>query len=227
MPRQAGSCRSCRTLCPWPSLQWRRVAQPLQCQAARRSCTARQPKPAAPCATTRGPSVVSWHTGQSRSYSPHQPSARRPPLRAARHAITRCALASMAHLAPAWLRFSAVAAGFECVQTSGTRSNPLLPRPCASAPPVLLPLARPVPAMRPVPASASAVSGSHGRPWSHGRHTMSRMASTANHGGLRSAVPRGCIAMNAQLVKEGHNTSIERTCHGRLRLPRHAAHVER
>jgi hypothetical protein len=25
----------------------------------------------------------------------------------------------------------------------------------------------------------------------------------------------------------GSNTSIERTCHGRLRLPRHAAHVER
>jgi hypothetical protein len=43
--------------------------------------------------------------------------------------------------------------------------------------------------------------------------------------------PRAC-ALGERRKAEVHasmppNTSIERTCHGRLRLPRHAAHVER
>jgi hypothetical protein len=104
------------------------------------------------------------------------------------------------------------------------RSNLLLSRPCASAPPSLLSLLRPAPALRPVPAGASAAPGSHGRPWSRGRSTMSRMATASNHGGPRSAASHGCNAMNALLVKEGHNTSIERTNHGK---PWFAAHVER
>jgi hypothetical protein len=33
--------------------------------------------------------------------------------------------------------------------------------------------------------------------------------------------------VNTRLVEEGHNPSIEGTCHGRLCLPRNAAHVER
>jgi len=44
---------------------------------------------------------------------------------------------------------------------------------------------------------------------------------------------RLCIAASRQVkskgfkVRQAPNPSIERTCHGRLRLPRHAAHVER
>jgi len=173
---------------------------------------------------TRGAGVVSVHPGKSRSYSPHRPSTQRPSLRAARHAVARRALASMAHLAPARLRVSAVAVRFERVQTSGVRSNLLLPRPCASAPPTpRLPCTAGT-GLRPVPASASAAPGSHGRPWSRSRRTMSRMASPSSHGGPRNAMLLDCIAMNTQLVKEGHNPSIERTCPGK---PGHAAHVER
>jgi hypothetical protein len=53
---------------------------------------------------------------------------------------------------------------------------------------------------------------------------------------MQAAVPRNARARARALGErrkaEAHesmppNTSIERTCHGRLRLPRHAAHVER
>jgi hypothetical protein len=44
--------------------------------------------------------------------------------------------------------------------------------------------------------------------------------------GRRNA-KRGRASVKAEASFIRHNTSIERTCHGRLRLPRHAAHVER
>jgi hypothetical protein len=141
---------------------------------------------------------VGVRTKESRSSSVQLATTRIPPLRTGRHAVTRRALTSMAHLAPAWLRFGAGAVRFEQVRTSATRSNLLLSRPCASAPPMPRSLARAGTSLRHVPARASVAAGSHGGLSS--RSTMPSIASAARSRrsrvcvraiGLRSAVLRG------------------------------------
>ncbi len=232
MPRQAGSCRSCRTLCPLPMPRWCRVAQPWQCQAVRAHAL-------------RGAGCVrraqyTWRgrrqrrpTQASRACTRQQPSTQRPSLRAARHAVARRALASMAHLAPARLRFGAVAVGFEHVQTSVARSNRLSPRPCASAPPTPQPAPRPAPACGPCRRSlgrrlvltegCGRVGAAQCRAWRQ-LQTQSEHGARVGHTACEAQCLTGASGMNTQLVAEGHNPSIERTTQGK---PWVAAHVER
>jgi hypothetical protein len=60
--------------------------------------------------------------------------------------------------------------------------------------------------------------------------TEARVTEQSNQGCMRQAPysQLGCSpSRSSRVFKRAPNTSIERTCLGRLRLPRHAAHVER